>query len=103
MPVKYDIINKNKELKFLGKSIPISFEYEIAREYKDITTVLDYGDMAMSASKELMQMLARDYSDEDLLSIKTETRNSEKGYDVIARLILRAEVTEIKEFEYVSE
>jgi len=103
MPANYDIISKNKELRFLGKPIPVSVDYKIAKKYTDSTVVLDYTDMAISASNELRRILSQNYCDEDLLSIKTEVRESESGYDIIASIILRAEVMQIKEFEYVSE
>ena len=103
MPANYDIISKNKELRFLGKPIPVSVDYKIAKKYTDRTVVLDYTDMAISASNELRRILSENYCDEDLLSIKTEVRESESGYDIIASIILRAEVMQIKEFEYVSE
>ena len=103
MPTNYDIINKNKEFIFLGKKIPLSFEYKVAREYLEEVTVLDYGSMVKAASTELSRIIAEDFSNEDLLSIKTDACDVSGGYKITARLIFRAEVTQVKEFEYVSE
>ena len=58
--------------------------------------------MIRSASGELSRILAEDLVAEDLLGIKTDISEAD-GYSITARLILRAEVTKIKEFEYISE
>ena len=102
MPTNYDIIKENKEFIFLGRKIPLSVEYEIAREYSEKTVEIGYTDMIRSASGELSRILAEDLVAEDLLGIKTDISEAD-GYSITARLILRAEVTKIKEFEYISE
>lgn len=102
MPTKYDIINENKEFIFLGKKIPLSLEYEIAREYSDTVVQVGYVDMVKSAAKKLSTTLAQDFENEDLLSIKTDVYE-DSGCFIIAKLVLRAEVAKTKEFEYISE
>ena len=102
MPINYDIISKNKEFIFLGKKIPLSLEYEIAKEFSERTVEIGYLDMVRSASEELSRILSEDLAAEELLAIKTDI-SEDSGYSIIARLVLRAEVTKTKEFEYISE
>jgi similar to stage IV sporulation protein len=81
---KCDIIVNNDKCTLFGKyTLPISFIREYSKEYRTVSRILTDGELTEAARMASRDMLASLCRDAELLSVRSEGRFTDKGYEMI--------------------
>ena len=98
-----DIIEKKYAFDAFGKRIPISLTKYTVEEYVLVERVLAKEELLSIARDDLTSLLLDASSSGEILSVKTYGEFYDRGYRMWADVILRDDITEIKEFDFIQE